>query len=101
MSTTTATYSGPAGAPSAGPTAKPRRRVRRGSGGALGLGLSTLYLSAVVLIPLAAVAAKALEQGPKALWESVTTPVALKALGVTLFVSLLVAAVGAVTGTLV
>jgi sulfate/thiosulfate transport system permease protein len=55
----------------------------------------------IVLIPLAAVAVKAFSQSPASFWDSVTNPVALTALGVTLGVSLLVAAVGAVMGTLV
>jgi sulfate transport system permease protein len=67
----------------------------------LGLGLSTLYLSVIVLIPLAAVTVKAVSQSPGAFWGSVTNPLALKALGLTLGVSVVVAAVGSVMGTLV
>ena len=55
----------------------------------------------IVLIPLAAVAAKALSQGPSALWASVTNSAALTALAVTLGSSLVVAAIGTVMGTLV
>jgi sulfate transport system permease protein len=55
----------------------------------------------IVLIPLAAVAVKAAAQGPSSFWDSVTNSVALTALGVTLGASLVVAAIGAVTGTLV
>jgi sulfate transport system permease protein len=75
-----------------------RRGARRGG---LGLGLATLYMSVIVLIPLAAVAAKAFSGGLSAFWSSVTSSVALQALAVTLVVSLLVAAIGAVMGTLV
>ena len=46
-------------------------------------------------------AVKALNQGFSTFWTSVTSPLALKALGVTLVVSLIVAAIGAVMGTLV
>lgn len=60
-----------------------------------------LYLSAIVLIPLAAVAAKGFSGGLGAFWDAVTTPVSLTALAVTLGVSLLVAAIGAVMGTVV
>jgi sulfate transport system permease protein len=67
----------------------------------LGLGLSTLYLSVIVLIPLAAVVVKAVSQSPSAFWTSVTNPVALTALAVTLGVSVIVAAVGVVMGTIV
>jgi sulfate/thiosulfate transport system permease protein len=65
------------------------------------LGIATLYLSVIVLIPLAAVVDKAFSQGLSAFWDSVTNPLALKAIGVTLGVSVLVAAIGAVMGTLV
>jgi sulfate/thiosulfate transport system permease protein len=60
-----------------------------------------MYLSVIVLIPLAAVVVKAVSQSPSAFWESVTNSVALEAIAVTLFVSLLVAAIGAVMGTLI
>jgi sulfate/thiosulfate transport system permease protein len=65
------------------------------------LGIATLYLSVIVLIPLAAVVAKAFSQGLSSFWDSVTNPLALKAIAVTLGVSVLVAAIGAVMGTLV
>jgi sulfate transport system permease protein len=55
----------------------------------------------IVLIPLAAVVVKAVSQSPSAFWASVTNPVALKALGVTLAISIVVAAIGAVMGTVV
>jgi sulfate transport system permease protein len=55
----------------------------------------------MVLIPLAAVAVKAVAQSPSAFWASVTNSVALQALAITLGASLLVAAIGAVMGTIV
>jgi sulfate/thiosulfate transport system permease protein len=67
----------------------------------VGLGLATLYLSVIVLIPLAAVAVKAVSQSPSSFWDSVTNKLALTALGVTLGASLLVAVIGAVMGTIV
>jgi sulfate transport system permease protein len=75
-------------------------RVRALRGG-LGLGLATLYLSVIVLIPLAAVTVKAVAQSPSSFWASVTNPVALDALAITLVASLLVAAIGAVMGTVI
>ncbi|HTD78262.1 MAG TPA: sulfate ABC transporter permease subunit CysT [Chloroflexota bacterium] len=69
--------------------------------GGLALGLSTLYLSVIVLLPLAAVAVKAVAQSPSSFWHSVTNPLALRALAITLTVSLLTAAIGAVMGTVV
>jgi sulfate transport system permease protein len=55
----------------------------------------------IVLIPLAAVAVKALGQSPSSLWQSVTNAAVLRALAVTLGASLLVALIGAVMGTIV
>lgn len=69
--------------------------------GTLGLGVATLYLSVIVLIPLAAVAVKAFSGGLGTFWASVTSPYAARALAITLVISLLVAAIGAVMGTLV
>jgi sulfate/thiosulfate transport system permease protein len=65
------------------------------------LGVATLYLSIIVLIPLAAVAAKAFGGGLGTFWDAVSNTVALRALGVTLLVALIVAAIGAVMGTVV
>ena len=58
-------------------------------------------MSVIVLIPLAAVAAKAFSGGLSAFWDAVTSPLAVKALVVTVIVSLLVGAIGAVMGTVV
>lgn len=69
--------------------------------GGLSLGLSTLYLSVIVLIPLAAVTVKAVSQSPSSFWHAVTNPLALRALGVTLGAALISAAIGAVMGTVV
>jgi sulfate transport system permease protein len=74
--------------------------VRPGRSG-LGLGLSMLYLSLIVLIPLAAVVVKAFSSGLGTLWSSIDNPLALRALAITLVASLLVAVIGAVMGTLV
>jgi sulfate transport system permease protein len=76
------------------------RRARFGRGG-LGLGVATLYMSVIVLIPLAAVVAKAASQGLGTLWTSVSDRLAVTALEETLAASLGVAAIGAVMGTLV
>jgi sulfate transport system permease protein len=69
--------------------------------GTLGLGMAMLYLSVIVLVPLSAVVAKAVTQGPGAFWSSVTGGVGLSTLGITLGASLAVAAIGALMGTLV
>ena len=69
--------------------------------GGLGLGVATLYMSVFVLIPLAAVVAKAVSSGWGTLWSSIDNTVAIRALVITMTASLIVAAIGAVMGTLV
>jgi sulfate transport system permease protein len=74
-------------------------RVTRGGG--VGLGVATAYLSLIVLIPLAAVAAKSLEGGLAGFWDSISDLQAVAALRLTLVVSLGVVAVNAVFGTII
>jgi len=66
---------------------------RRSLAPGLSIGLSTLYLSVIVLLPLAALSWKA--HG----WQAVTNPEAVAALKLTLGISLVVALVNAVAGT--
>jgi sulfate transport system permease protein len=54
-----------------------------------------------VLIPLAAVAVKAVSQSPSDFWQSVTNTAALRALGTTLGASLLTSLIAAVMGTII
>jgi sulfate/thiosulfate transport system permease protein len=68
-------------------------------GRALGVGVLGLYLSIVVLIPLAALVWASRAGGPGMFWKVVSTPEAVAALRLTLVSSLLVAAVNAVAGT--
>lgn len=63
--------------------------------------LATVYLSLIVLLPLAAVVAQSFEGGVGEFWEAVTTPQAVAALKLTLLSSLVVVAINAVTGTLI
>src|SRR5215204_469329 len=87
------------------PPSPPRRvqpsrlRVDRGTG--IGLGLATMYLSVIVLIPLAAVVFRAFDDGITGFWDTITTPEAWAALKLTILSGLGVAAVNAVFGTLV
>ena len=74
--------------------------MRAGRDG-LGLGVAMLYMSVIVVIPLAAVVAKAVSSGTGPLWRSIDNTLALRALAITLIASLVVAGVGAVMGTLV
>jgi len=61
----------------------------------------TLFLSLLVLIPIAAVVDKSLSDGLGNFWDQVTTPGALKALQLTVTASLIVVAINAVFGTLI
>ena len=82
--------------------ARPRLGARSSLGGRwLGPGLATLYLSIIVLIPLAAVVVRSTDRGLDGFWRAVTSSQALAALELTLLLSLAVVAVNAVTGTLI
>lgn len=61
----------------------------------------TLWLSVIVLLPLAALTVAAFDEGLSGFWEAITSPAALAALAVTVVVSAVVALVNAVLGTLV
>jgi sulfate transport system permease protein len=76
-------------------------KVPRPSSAALTRGVATLYLSLIVLIPLAAVVSRSLEDGFDTFWNAVTSPQAVAALKLTLIASLVVVAINAVTGTLI
>jgi sulfate/thiosulfate transport system permease protein len=71
------------------------------SGAALGRGVLMLYLSVIVLIPIAAIVWHAGADGWSNFWELVTAPEAVAALKLTLLVSFASAAVNAVAGTLI
>jgi sulfate transport system permease protein len=72
-----------------------------GRPGALGLGVSTLWLSLIVLLPLAAVVARSTQGGLDAFWSAVSSRQAVSALRFTLLVSLVATVINAVTGTLI
>ena len=69
--------------------------------GGLAMGLSMLWLSLIVLLPLAAVVAKSFDGGFEAFWNAVTSRQAVSALRFTLLVSLATAAINAGFGTLI
>jgi sulfate/thiosulfate transport system permease protein len=64
----------------------------------LGVGVVTLWLSVIVLLPLAALTAKSLDGGLGDFWSAVTSRQAIAALKFTLIVSVIVAAINAVAG---
>ena len=63
--------------------------------------MAMVYISLIVLIPLAAVVSRSLEEGTGFFWDTVTSPQALAALKLTLGVSVVVVLINAVTGTMI
>jgi sulfate/thiosulfate transport system permease protein len=76
-------------------------RVLRPARPALAGALATAYLSLIVLLPLAAVVARGLEGGLAAFWDAVSAPEARSAIELTVVLSAIVAAINAVTGTVI
>jgi sulfate transport system permease protein len=75
--------------------ALPSPRARRSPAPGLAVGLSTLYLSVIVLLPLAALSWRA--HG----WDAIASAQAVSSLKLTLGVSVVVALVNAVAGTMI
>ncbi len=85
---------------------KPAGRRRQwlrvtGSVGPFGIGVAVLWLSIIVLLPLAALTVSSFEDGWSGFWDAVTAPAALDSLKVTIGVSVIVAVVNVVMGTLI
>jgi len=76
-------------------------RSRLGSGSGLSLGVVVMWMSLLVLLPLAAVVSKAFSGGVGSFVDAVTNREALSALRLTLSLGLGVAIVNAVMGTLI
>ena len=72
-----------------------------GSVGPLGIATAVLWLSVIVLLPLAALAFHAFDNGWSGFWSAATAPAALDALRVTVLLSVVVAVLNVVMGTLV
>ena len=82
--------------------AAPRRGAFPRLGGQLVTrGLVVSYLSVLVLLPIAALLVTSLEDGLGRFWDAVTIPQAVAALRFTLLVSLVVAAINAIAGTII
>jgi len=75
--------------------------LRAQGAGALGKGLLGIYLSALVLAPIAALVAKSTTGGMDAFWREVSSKEAVAAIKLTLIASLIIALINAVFGTLV
>lgn len=81
---------------------RPAGGSRFGSfGRPLGVGVVGLWLSVMVLLPLAALTVTSFEDGWGGFWEAVTAPVALASLQVTIVAAVVVALINAVMGTLI
>jgi sulfate transport system permease protein len=87
---------------SAAALALPARRAPRvgpRAAGLLGRGALGIYLTALVLLPIAALVAEATHGGLAALWTDITRPEAVAAIKLTLITSAIVVCVNAVFGT--
>ncbi|MDF3046782.1 MAG: cysU [Ornithinibacter sp.] len=93
--------SSPPPQPAGSPPTREGGRPRPATGRAIGVGVVGLWLSLIVLLPLAALTVRSLDEGLSGFWDAVTAPVALAAIGTTLVVSAVVALLNAVMGTLV
>ncbi|GAB2468009.1 ABC transporter permease [Jatrophihabitans fulvus] len=92
----------PAAAPSSHRTRRRRggtRALTRGAG--LGLGVGVLWLSIIVLLPMAALVVAASGEGVAGFWDAVTAPDARSAMTLTVGISLLVTVVNAIMGTVI
>ena len=77
----------------------PRRRLTTASG--LGLGVAVVWLSLLVLIPLAAVVGTAAAGGPAGFLAALTNPQTLNAIGLTVSTAVGIALLNAVVGTVI
>jgi sulfate transport system permease protein len=65
----------------------------------MGRGMVTLYLSVIVLLPLAALSSKAFSDGTGTFWHQITAPEAWSSLKLTFISALIVVAINVVMGT--
>jgi sulfate transport system permease protein len=80
----------------------PRAGLRVPLGGeALARGISVTWISVIVLIPLAAVVSRSLDEGAGAFWDAISEPEAWAAIRLTVISSLIVVAINALMGTLI
>lgn len=83
----------------------PRRSAARGTAGRigapLGVGVAVMYMSLIVLIPLAALVGGAFDEGWSGFWEAITNDQAVSAVTLTVKLSLIVTAINAVMGTVI
>ncbi|MFW0787823.1 sulfate ABC transporter permease subunit CysT [Gordonia sp. CPCC 206044] len=66
----------------------------------MGIGIAALWLSIIVLLPLAAITVQSFDEGWSGFWDAITDDSALDALGITVLVSIIVALINVVFGTI-
>jgi sulfate transport system permease protein len=76
-------------------------RLTARGGSLLGKGLLGIYLTVLVLLPIAALLAKSSTGGLSAFWHEVTNPEAVAAIKLTLIASVIVVVINAVFGTVI
>lgn len=82
--------------------ASPRTtRPRPARGASLQVGVAVLWLSLIVLLPLAAILWTSAKGGPEAFWNAITAPSAIASFRVTLTISVIVTVVNVVFGLLI
>jgi sulfate/thiosulfate transport system permease protein len=64
-------------------------------------GVVLMWLSVIVLIPLAAVVFRSFDEGAGAFWDAITAPEAVAAMKLTVITSFVIVAINAVMGTLI
>src|SRR5579875_2251204 len=75
--------------------------LRLGRASGVGLGTAVIWLSLLVLLPLAAVATKAFSGGWSTFWDAITVPATKSVLEFTVVSSVIVTVINAVMGTLI
>ncbi|MFC9435597.1 sulfate ABC transporter permease subunit CysT [Nocardia sp. NPDC057030] len=72
-----------------------------GSVGPLGIAIAMLWLSVIVLLPLAALTVTSFDEGWSGFWAAISAPAAVDSLRITVLVSIVVAVINVVMGTLI
>ncbi|AII09864.1 sulfate transport system permease protein [Rhodococcus wratislaviensis] len=85
------------------PVPPTRKKIARVTGavGPLGIGIATLWLSIIVVLPLAALTVASFGDGIGGFVDAITSPVAVASLRVTVVVSVVVAVINVIMGTLI
>lgn len=81
--------------------ALPKVRLRRRGGSPLASGIAVLWLSVIVLAPLAAILVASTGDGFAGFWDAVTSPAALASFRISIVVAAVVTVINSVMGTLI